>query len=235
MLRILTVVVVVAAIALPGSRLRAATGTEPTAQKLLFDTAYLKPLAVPSRLTYHYSQKSADASLYGPSFEDAASVNVLASAAGDDTRDAKLSLFTGKRQRELGPLPSVSGNPVIMMFLEYEVSQMMRHVGGQPVYFRNVIRAAFRNAAKVEPVEITWKGKTVKAMKVRIQPFLNVPHSERLQLFRTKAYEFIASEAVPGGIYDIRSTVDDPREGRSGPAIDIHLTLKGIGHDKSTN
>ncbi len=235
MIRILTAFLAVSAVMLPGAGLRAAHAGTPSAQTLLFDTAYLKPLAAPSRLTYRYSQKSTDTSLYGPSFDDAASVSVLPSSAGNGAKDARLALFTGQRQRELGPLPNVTGNPVIMMFLEHDVAQMMRHIGGQPVYFRNVIRAAFRDAAKVEPVEITWQGKTVKAMKVTIHPFLNVPHAERLQLFRTKAYEFIASEAVPGGIYDIRSTIDDPREGRSGPAIDVHLTLKGIEHDKTTN
>lgn len=210
---------------------QAAAADLPTAQKLLFESNHLTTLAAPGRLTYRYSLKTSDTALFGAGFDDDAVILLASAANGIGAKDATLELFTGNRMRRFGPLPNVIGNPIIVLFLEYDVNQMRIHVGGQPVYYRNVVRAAFRESAKVEPVSIVWQGNTASAMKVSIQPFMNIANAERLKLFRAKTYEFTVSDAVPGGIYEIRTVIADDRPGQTAPAIEARLTLSGGGYD----
>jgi hypothetical protein len=208
----------------------------PSAQSLLFDANYLAPLGAPSRIVYDYSSKTADPALFGKSFDDEVAMRLTPSADGSGEKEVTLDMFTGSRQHTVGPLTRVSGNPIIMMFLERDVSEMNMHVGGQPVYFRNVIRLAFREKAKLEPATITWEGKPVPATKITIQPFLGDPNGERMQLFKSKTYEFLVSDAVPGGIYQMHSTIGDARpDAPPTPAIEIKMTLKGITYDQPQN
>jgi hypothetical protein len=112
---------------------------------------------------------------------------------------------------------------------------MNRHVGGQLVYFRNVIRLAFRENAKLEPATFSWDGKQVTGTKITIQPFLNDPNGERLAVFRSKTYEFIVSDAVPGGIYEMHASTSAASPDATAPAVDSKLTLKGIAYDQPKN
>jgi hypothetical protein len=219
---------------LPAALLAAKDETAPSAQTLLFDSTYLLPLAAPSRLLYNFSQQAADPRLYGQDFQDEVALRLSPSAQGDGHKDVLIDVFTGERQRVLGPLTQVSGNPVIMMFLERDMTQMNRQVGGQPTYFRNVIRLALREKAKLEPATFTWDGKQVTGTRISIQPFLDHPNGERTQLFRSKTYEFIVSDAVPGGIYEVHATVRDAASAAA-PMFDSKLTLKGIAYDQPKN
>ena len=236
MTRIARVLILGAVLIGGAAGLSAATDeTAPSAQGLLFDATYLVPLAAPSRLLYSYTTKTADQQRFGKDFDDEVALRLSPSAEGGGEKDVFVDMFTGDRQRVLGPLTRVSGNPIIMMFLERDVSQMNMHVGGQPVYFRNVIRLAFREGAKLEPATIDWDGKQVSATRITIRPFVNDNNGERMQLFRSKTYEFIVSDAVPGGIYQLHSTIGDGGAESASPAIDTKLTLKGIAYDQPKN
>ena len=218
------------------AQLTAATDQDaPSAQGLLFDANYLLPLAAPSRIVYAYSHKSSDPERFGKGFDDEVALRLSASPDGAGHKDVLVNMFTGARERVLGPLTRVTGNPIVMAFLERDVSEMNMHVGGQSVYFRNVIRLAFREHAKLEPATFSWDGKPVNGTKIVIQPFLGDPNGERMQLFRTKTYEFIVSDAVPGGIYEMHAVVGDDRPDSKAPALDTTLTLKGITDDRPKN
>jgi hypothetical protein len=219
----------------PAALLAATDQSEKDAQSLLFDATYLLPLAAPSRLVYNFHQQTTDPQRYGQGFDDEVTLRLSASEGGSGQKDVLMDVFTGERQRVLGPLMQVSGNPVIMMFLERDVTQMNRHVGGQLVYFRNVIRLAFREKAKLEPATFSWEGKEITGTKITIRPFLDDPNAVRLDVFRSKTYEFIVSEAVPGGIYEMRAVTRGLGAETEAPAVDSKLTLKGIAYDQPKN
>jgi hypothetical protein len=236
MIRFLKIVVFLSVLAggIPAGSLAAEGENERTAQFLLFDANYLLPLAAPSRLVYSFTQKTAEPERYGQGFDDEVAMRLAASGAGGGQKDVFVDMFTGDRQRVLGPLTQVSGNPIIMMFLERDVTQMNRHVGGQPVYFRNVIRLAFREKAKLEPSTFSWNGKDITGTKITIQPFQDDPNGARMAAFRSKTYEFIVSDAVPGGIYEMHATMrGDSPDAPATPVMDSKLTLKGLAHDQT--
>jgi hypothetical protein len=202
-------------------------------QDLLFETPYMSSVQAPSKMVYTFKSATADDAQYGRSFDDQASMKVEANKDNASRRDVFVTLFSGDREREIGLVSAVSGNPMLMVFLERDMSRMKMHVGGQPVYYRNRIRAALREHAKVEPITISYADKTVNGSRISIQPFTDDPLGEQLRLFRSKIYEFTISDAIPGGIYEIRSVIpapaaDGPGAANAKPLIDERLTFARI-------
>ena len=150
-------------------------GETATSQSLLFDTPYLEGLAVPQTLSYSFQRKTDNEKVFGAPIDDVIRLKVAKSTQDDGLNSVSLEVFTGEKQRVLGPHADMRGNPVLMAFLELDLWHMKRRVGGVPVYFRNSIRRAFRDSATVEEIEIDFKGKTVPAHKITIKPFIKDP------------------------------------------------------------
>ena len=195
-------------------------------QSLLFDAPYLEQLVPPRTLSYSYRRKTRNEKVFGRSFEDTIRVRVTKSDSQDGLNTVSLEVFTGERQRRLGPHADMRGNPVLMVFLELDLWHMKRRVGGAPVYFRNTIRKAFRDSASIERIAIDFSGRNVLAHKVTIRPFAEDQITPRLKEFRAKTYEFTVSDAVPGGIYRIRTWVPEPDGG--GPLIEDMMVIAGV-------
>ena len=188
-----------------------------TPQKLLFDTPYLTELKVPSSLSYTYRHRASEARQFGKPFTDTIAIDLSKPDNPEHVNSVSMRIFTGARARELGPNVDMKGNPIIMIFLERDLWEMKRRVGGEPIFYRNKIRRALREAAKVEKIEVDFEGKTVPAHKVTITPFSGETDNRRLQRFLNKSYEFVVADAVPGGFVRVRSSV--PREDGAGEAL----------------
>ena len=83
-------------------------------------------------------------------------------------------------------------------------------------------------AATIEPVEITYGGKKVKAQRVVIAPYQKDPHSAQMQQFTGKRYEFTFSDDVPGSLYEIHTIVPGAKDGEP-PLLEERLTLGQAG------
>lgn len=179
--------------------------TKHTAQSLLFDAPYLEPLASPGSLSYRLDHTTDHGKLYGENSADTVQLQL----EGGKQKQVFVNLHTGKHKRVLGPFSQVSGNPVIMMFLERDVWRMKKRIGGSPAFFRNRIRKALRETAEIESGSINVDGKSLEAFHVTIHPFKNEKDEKRFREYRTKSYRFTVAEGVPGGFYEIRSAIPD--------------------------
>ena len=188
-------------------------GDEKTPQSLLFDAPYLTQLKVPSSLNYSYRHETTADKDFGKSFEDTVAVNVGKNDKPGGLNSVMLRMFSGKRQRDLGPHTDITGNPVIMMFLERDLWEMKRRVGGQPVYYRNLIRRALRAEADIKEDVGVFNGEDLKVHTITIRPFAGETKNARLNGMLNKIYEFTVAETVPGGILKIRSVVPAEKEG----------------------
>ena len=195
----------------------AAAQAADTPQKLLFDTPYLTELKVPSSLSYTYRHQAAEAKQFGKPFTDTIAIDLSKPDNPAHVNQVSMRIFTGERARALGPNVDMKGNPIIMIFLERDLWEMKRRVGGEPIFYRNKIRRALREAATVEKVELAFEGKKVPGHKVTITPFADETENRRLERFLQKRYEFTVAAAVPGGFYKVRSSV--PLKGESGKAL----------------
>ena len=195
------------------------------AEKILFQSNHLHNVTSAQPLRYSYVHKDKS----GPGFSDQVRVDV--SAKGSDGSAAVSSHFlTGERQVALPALNGAQGNPVLLGFLERDISEMKRMTGGSTSYFRKRIRIALAEAASVEPVTVSYGGRQVQGKKIAIQPYLHDPMQEKMQQYLAKNYVFILSDDIPGSIYQIRSTVPALQQGdqKNGAAlIEETLTVAG--------
>ena len=77
------------------------------------------------------------------------------------SEETYVALFRKKPPEELSQYSS--GNPAIMVLLEQDTYDFKRHLGGIPAYFRNKIRKAMREDAKIEETRINHDGREISA------------------------------------------------------------------------
>lgn len=203
------------------------------AETLLFETDHLARLSAPAALVYAFEK----ASNTEPRYRDEVRLDV----SGDKGRKrVAVHFLSGEHKHEVAPLDEAHGNPVLLGFLERDIAEMKRLTGGSTSYFRKRIRMALADAAQVTTQTITYQGKPLQAKTVRIQPYLNDPLHARFEKYVHKTYTFVLSDRVPGGVYQLRTSLGN--SGAAGPAagtaahgapaavIDETLTLVRVVH-----
>jgi hypothetical protein len=209
-----------------GAGTAAAQAVSP-AETLLFETDHLARLKPPATLMYAFRKESN----VEPGFKDEVRLEL---AKVNGKLSATLHFLTGEHKQDIPALEEAHGNPVLLGFLEHDIAEMKRLTGGSTSYFRKRIRMALAEGAQVTLQPITYQGKTLQAQAVRIQPYLNDPMHARFQKYLRKTYTFVLSEQVPGGLYQLQSSLGKPETVRTAakpadaPVIDETLTLISI-------
>ncbi len=152
---------------------------------------------------------------------------VALTARGDDTRGRTVALdyLHGERRLVLPDAERAYGNPIILHFLEADVRAMRRELGGQENYFRRRIRLALADEAQLRSVTVPYGGGLLPATEVLFRPYADDPLQARFRGKAGKAYIFTLAPQVPGGVYQLRTVVDDPAGGAS-PLVEEVLTLR---------
>lgn len=174
------------------------------AEQRVFLDNHLESVKPGTTLTYTLQQtgKADD------SFADEAVVSVQAGDQGKKT--VSVQFLSGPRKLSLPDIDDATSNPIVLYFLEKDVRDMHRQIGGQEAYFRKRIRLALADAATVKPVTATFAGKTVQASEVSITPFVDDPLKERFGGQVRKRYAFVISDRIPGGVLEITTETGDP-------------------------
>jgi len=184
-----------------------AAGDGGTAEAVVFRPGFFARIPVPTTLIYRYRLES---ELMREPYISRVRVEVRGQDA-DGTKRVWLDMFDGPNHRRFGPVPAVDQNPVILALLQKDVATMRNLSGGAKGYFQQQIRRAFtRPPDLVEPITVRLGERQVAATRVRLVPFRNDPAIVRFSKFRDKRYEFVVSDAVPGGLYRMTIEVPDP-------------------------
>ena len=104
---------------------------------------------------------------------------------------------------------------MLLGFLEHDIAEMKRLTGGSTTYFRKRIRMALANAGQLGKQTINFQDKSYEGQVVRIQPYLDDPLHARFEAYVHKTYTFILSEAVPGGVYQLSTSLGTSGSGRT--------------------
>jgi hypothetical protein len=198
-----------------------------SAETLLFETDHLGQLKAPATLVYDFRKVSN----VEPGFSDQVRLD-LAKVQGK--LNATLHFLSGERKQEIPALEEAHGNPVLLGFLEHDIAEMKRLTGGSTSYFRKRIRMALAQDAQVSMQSITYRGKPVQAQVVRIQPYLNDPMHASFEKYVGKTYTFVLSQQVPGGLYELRTSLGNRATAKTAaapaaaPIIDETLTLISV-------
>lgn len=191
------------------------------AERLLLMSRQLDNVKPPTKLNYQFFKRG---SLEKP-FSDTVGVSVVKT---DDGKCCKATgeFLSGEHKTPMPPIDEAEGNPVILYFLEHDIREMNRLTRGSVNYFRKRIRMALYESATLRDVTLSYKGKPVAGKEILIKPYQDDPNRARFEQFTRKQYVFVLSDAVPGGVATIRSTV--PADGASSPLIEEELDLDGV-------
>ncbi len=193
-----------------------ATAEPPTseANRLLFQTDQLSGVEPPADLHYRFVSRPREGE--GDGFEDAIVLHVTPGETAG-ARRVEVDYFSGERHRYVPPVERASGNPVVMVFLQRDVTEMQQRTQGNWRYFQRAIKFALEDGAQVRPVTFTFHGHETAGTEVRFQPYRKLGREEALRLLGGKTYVITLSDAVPGGVYQMRTVV--PGETPEAPAL----------------
>ncbi len=208
-----------AAVSLCGAAL--AADDYSAAERALFMTNHLAGIKPPATLNYSFAKSGS----LEEGFQDKVAV-LLKPQPGGKCCLAEAEFLSGARRLSLPEIDQAEGNPAVLYFLERDIREMNRLTKGAQNYFRKRIRMAVYQGAKIEDVTVSYRGKDVPAREIRIAPYIDDPLRERFKNLWNKSYIFTLSDAVPGGVYAIRTRVEAETAGAA-PLILEEMVLDG--------
>ncbi|MCM8854834.1 MAG: hypothetical protein LC541_08545 [Candidatus Thiodiazotropha sp.] len=192
------------------------------AQQLMFIKDHLQGVFKGSCLNYNFSSVTKGAE----SFTDKIKVTVT-DVVGESQRNLEFDFLSGPHHIDFSPAVGYTGNPVIIHFMERDISRMSKDSGGSNSYFRNRIRDSFKQPTEIRDIKITFDGKEVNGTEVVVTPFIADPNAvTNLKMYIHKRYEITFSDQVPGGIYRIHTVVPD--ENGKSASIDEAMTFQKL-------
>ena len=174
-----------------------------TANIALFIDEHLGSIKEPSRIYYRFEKKS--------SREDNFIGNVVLNIVkvdDDDTKHITFRYLKGRNKVRFPPQIGARGNPVFMLFFERDCRDMQRLTGGNALFFRSRIRHTIA-ATEVADVEIDHNGTKIQAKRISFQPFTQTKLKNRVSRYKTKKFDVIMSDKIPGYIYKIETYIKD--------------------------
>jgi hypothetical protein len=189
-------------------------------QRVFLDN-HLANLAKTADVEYSFKRSGT----LGDNFEDKVVLHVRGSGK-QKGRVASADFLSGNSTLHLPEVQNPQGNPVVLYFLERDVREMERITKGKQYFFRKRVRLALADADQIKPVTVLFEGREIKADEVRVQPYLNDPVMQaRAEKYEKKTYIFTLSSQVPGGVYQIQTTVASPDGKADAPLIDETMTF----------
>lgn len=188
------------------------------AEKLLFLSPQLASIREPVTLRYDYV---ADES--GQHTADHAAL-VLAKTSAGQCCTTHVDYRSGTAAIARPDLDDPRTNPVLLYFLVDQIQTLARTTHGQSVHFQRRIRQALADEAQVKDVTVRWQGQDVPAHAIHVAPFLNDPYRVRFEHEARTEYDFVLSDAVPGGVVRLTSTLPADKQGDP-PQAQRTLTL----------
>lgn len=195
--RVLAVCITCVACGMPAAAFAAGTDQISAAERLIFTTDHLRGIQQQTELDYAFL--SSDQPAHSTDV-----VKVLVVSPDNAKGDAQVSDHSGAV-----PLPNagLQCNPVIIYFLERDITEMEHLTGGQRRYFQQRLRLALAAGPKIETVTSQIGGKPVKARQIVVEPYLGDPNAERFAQYTGKRYTFLIADTVPGQVALIRTDV----------------------------
>lgn len=190
------------------AELHASESTNSDAETLLFETDHLKKIIQPVALHYKFKKEGT----LEEGFDDDVTLKVDR-IEGDGSKYVTTRFLTGPRKKIFSPVEHAQGNPILLYFLERDITEMERLTGGKRLYFQKRIRLALADRAEVRPVTFTYNGKSVSGSEIKVSPYLDDPMKARFEKFSDKYYLFTLCDEVPGGIYQMHAVVPDSSAG----------------------
>lgn len=180
----------------------------PTAIDLLFERKHLGNLDPGQKLTYRFSRDPSQPDVHGKGFSDDITVDIK-KIATDGTREVDVRIYTGERARDPQIIDGLTGNPILVVFLDRAVSSYMALAGGKIPYLKERFRSALRDRAVMESVKVKHGDKLVDATRVTVSPFAGDPNASKMLGFENTKFSIVVSDAIPGHFVEFVSNYEN--------------------------
>lgn len=207
----------------------AAAAAGPTAVDVLFERKHLDNLQAGQEVVYRFQRTVSDEKILGSPFSDDMKLDIKKVAA-DGTREVIFKVFSGERARDPQEIPDLTGNPILVVFLDRAVNNFAAIASGNRNYLKGKFRDALREKAKIEAVEVEVMGKKVAAYKVTVVPFENDPNALKMLGYEGATFSFVVSDKVPGHFVELVSHYESGI--KDAPSLDERITLASLGEFK---
>lgn len=183
---------------------------QPKVSDLLFERSHLDLAVEGSTISYKFVRTNP--AIAADTFTDDIKLKVE-KVAGDGKRNVGLQIFTGERARDPQLVTDVTGNPVLVLYLDRAVRGYNQVAGGSTAYLKNRFRVGLGETATVEPVKVDYAGKQVDGFKVTVAPYVKDPNKLKMQGYEGSKFAMIVSPSVPGYLYELKSVYESTVKG----------------------
>lgn len=212
-----------------GLAMPAAADPAPAATAVLFDAKHLASLAKGSEAVYRFERKVSDEKLLGLPFTDEIRVAVT-DEDPSGARNVSIKVFTGERMRPEQLISGMTGNPLLVVFLDRSVANFGMLAGGSRPFIKNRMKQQLGSNAKVEPVSIAYNGKPVAGYRVKWSPFIGDPNALKMRGYDGSRFEIVVSDQVPGHFVETLGIFESPQP--DSPRLEERTLLAGVGEIK---
>jgi hypothetical protein len=201
-----------------------ATGNQPTAMNVIFDHKHLSNVDQGSALGYRFNRIVSDPKLLGEPFSDEITMKVVATRPTGE-KDVDLQIYTGERARELQKIPSVTINPMFLVYFDMTVSTLKQLSGAKYGYLKATFSDGFKDKAKIEPMKFDYKGKTIDAYRITMAPYVGDALANTMQGYDVSKFTLVVSDQVPGEVVQLSSVYESSEQ--AAPKLEERITLDG--------
>jgi hypothetical protein len=207
---------------LAGLQAPSARAAEDSIARLVFEPGRFAAVTEPQTLHYRFDTRGRgiEKTLSAPGRVEVREIGA------DGAKKVWLDLFEGEARRAIGPVDAREQNPLLLVFLQMDVTEMSRLTTGAAAYFQQQIRKHFNETVPTEAVEVEVDGKPVPATRITIRPFTADPRIAQFPAFRDKAYEITVADGVPGGLWSVAARTPDPKTGEL--ILEKSMTFVGV-------
>jgi hypothetical protein len=191
-----------------GADAEVAAATKPSSVDILFERKHLTNVSAGTDLVYKFDRTVSSPELLGQPFADEIKVEVK-KVATDGTRSVVVKVFSGERARDPHAIDELTGNPVLVVFLDRAVASYMSVAGGKIAYLKDKFRTAMRERATVDPVKVKLGDKTVDAYRVSVAPYSGDLNASKMRGYENSKFSFVVSDAVPGQFVELLATYEN--------------------------
>ena len=214
-----------AAVMVIGASAGQTADTPPSITAALFDKEHIGELPAGTELTYKFERDGSEPKLLGPNYKDDVKITVD-EVTDDGKRTVSVRVFTGHRGREARTITGLSGNPILVFYLDRAVVNFATLAGGNRAYHKNRFRIAMRTKGGLFPTTFQYKGKTVKCYRLAIRPYSGDKNLHKMKGYENAHFEVLMSDEVPGYFAEFTAAYESPKDGS--PSLNERISIEGL-------
>ncbi|MGH1418126.1 MAG: hypothetical protein ACRBCJ_04640 [Hyphomicrobiaceae bacterium] len=188
-----------------GMQVASAVAQGPSVLNVLFESPHLASIEKGRELVYKFDRKVSDTKTAGEEFQDDIKLGIIEVDEKTGKRKVTIKIFTGDRARKQQRITGMTGNPVLVVFLDRAVSNFARLAGGNRPYLKDRFRIGLRDSAKIEATKLDYKGSKVDGFRVTVSPYAQDPNRLKMRGYEGAKFVFNVSDQVPGHFLSLKA------------------------------